>query len=234
MRVRVLIADDQPLMRRALAECVTEEPDLEVVAEAADGQQAVDLAARLRVDVALLDIRMPVLDGVEATRRIVHTGASPRTRVIVVTSFELDEYIVAALRAGASGFLLKDATPEELVHAIRVVARGDAVLAPAVTSRLLERYSRYLPPPPPEGNPLAGLTPRELAVLRLVARGLTNAEVAAELHLAESSVKTHVAHLLAKLRAPDRVHLVIHAYENGIVVPSQPAPGDGYSAPSAT
>lgn len=226
MTLRLLIADDQPLMRRALADCLRGEPDLDVVAEAANGQQAVDLAARLRPDVAILDIRMPVLDGVEATRRIVSMGRPPTTRVVVVTTFDLDEYIVAALRAGASGFLLKDATPEELVHAVRVVAGGEALLAPAVTKRLLERYSRYLPVTPPDRDTRPALTPRELAVLRLVGRGHTNAEVAAELNLAQSSVKTHIAHLLAKLQAPDRVHLVIHAYETGIVLPNHPETGD--------
>ena len=226
MTVRVLIADDQPLMRRALADCLRGERDIEVVAEAANGQQAVELAARLGVDVALLDIRMPVLDGLEATRRIVRANGGSRTRVVMVTTFDFDEYIVAALRAGASGFLLKDATPEELVQAVRVVARGEALLAPAVTKRLLERYARYLPLTPPDRDPLAGLTPRELAVLRLVGRGHTNAEVAAELHLAESSVKTHMAHLLSKLRARDRVHLVIHAYEAGLVAPNREAGQD--------
>jgi len=221
--LRLLIADDQPLMRRALADCLRVEPDIEVVAEAGNGQQAVDLATRLRPDVAILDIRMPVLDGVEATRRIVHATPPLPTRVIVVTTFDLDEYIVTALRAGASGFLLKDATPEELVRAVRVVAGGDALLAPAVTKRLLERYSRYLPVAPLGGDSLSELTPREIAVLRLVATGHTNTEVAAELHVAPSSVKTHIAHLLAKLQAPDRVHLVIHAYETGLVLPNQPS-----------
>ena len=223
MTLRLLIADDQPLMRRALADCLRVEPDIDVVAEAGNGQQAVDLATRLRPDVAILDIRMPVLDGVEATRRIVHATPPLPTRVIVVTTFDLDEYIVTALRAGASGFLLKDATPEELVRAVRVVAGGDALLAPAVTKRLLERYSRYLPVAPLGGDSLSELTPREIAVLRLVATGHTNTEVAAELHVAPSSVKTHIAHLLAKLRAPDRVHLVIHAYETGLVLPNHPS-----------
>ncbi|WP_374968376.1 response regulator [Terrabacter sp. BE26] len=234
MTVRVLIADDQPLMRRALADCLRGERDIEVVAEAANGQEAVELATRLGVDVALLDIRMPVLDGLEATRRIVRGDGGSRTRVVMVTTFDFDEYIVAALRAGASGFLLKDATPEELVQAVRVVARGEALLAPAVTKRLLERYAQYLPFTPPDRDPLAELTPRELAVLRLVARGHTNAEVAADLHLAESSVKTHIAHLLSKLRARDRVHLVIHAYEAGLVAPNREAgqedPGPGVPA----
>ncbi|GAA2021623.1 response regulator transcription factor [Terrabacter terrae] len=234
MTVRVLIADDQPLMRRALADCLRGERDIEVVAEAANGQQAVELATRLGVDVALLDIRMPVLDGLEATRRIVRANGGSRARVVMVTTFDFDEYIVAALRAGASGFLLKDATPEELVQAVRVVARGEALLAPAVTKRLLERYAHYLPLTPLDHDPLAGLTPRELAVLRLVGRGHTNAEVAAELHLAESSVKTHIAHLLSKLRARDRVHLVIHAYEAGLVAPNREAgqddPGPGVPA----
>jgi DNA-binding NarL/FixJ family response regulator len=224
--VRVLVADDQPLMRQALADCLRGEPDIDVVAEAGNGQQAVDLTIRLRPDVAIMDIRMPGLDGVEATRRIVQAAPPLHTRVLVVTTFDLDEYIVTALRAGASGFLLKDATPEELVHAVRVVACGEALLAPAVTRRLLERYSCYLPVTPPGGGSLSELTPRELAVLRLVATGHTNAEVADELHVAQSSVKTHIAHLLAKLQAPDRVHLVIHAYETGLVLP--------HHGPSAT
>lgn len=225
MTLRVLIADDQPLMRGALRACLTREPDIEVVAEAANGRQAVDLAHQLRPNVALLDVRMPVLDGVEATRRIVHGTQAPATRVIMVTSFDLDEYVFAALRAGASGFLLKDVTPEGLVHAVRVVAAGDALLTPAVTRRVLERFARFLPSTPAGGGP--ALTPRELAVLRLVAAGATNAQIAAQLHLAESSVKTHVGHLLAKIKAPDRVHLVIYAYESGLVVASAAPTGEG-------
>jgi DNA-binding NarL/FixJ family response regulator len=158
---------------------------------------------------------MPVLDGIEAARRIVHGTEPSKTRVIVVTSFDLDEYIFSALRAGASGFLLKDVTPEELVRAVRVVAAGDALLAPEVTRRVLDRFARFLPAALPQAGP--ALTPREEVVLRLVARGDTNSQIAGELHVAESSVKTHVGHLLAKLNAPDRVHLVIYAYESGLV-----------------
>ena len=218
MTLRVLIADDQPLMRSALRSCLAHEPDIEVVAEAANGRQAVDLALVHHPDVAIPDIRMPVMDGVEATRLIVRDGQPSPPRVVVVTTFDLDEYIVNALRAGASGFLLKDATPEELVHAVRVVAAGDALLAPAVTKRC-SSASRGSSPCLPHGRH-AGPDPRELSVLRLVARGATNAQIAAELYLAESSVKTHIGHLLHKLGVPDRVHLVIHAYETGLVQPS--------------
>ena len=218
MTVRVLIADDQPLMRSALRGCLAGEPDIDVVAEAANGQQAIDLVRDLQPDVALLDLRMPVLDGVEATRRIVGSQQASPTRVIAITTFELDDYVVSALRAGASGFLLKDATPEELVQAVRVVAAGDALLSPAVTRRLLERFARFLPATIPPG--VASLTPRERTVLQRVAQGATNTQIAAELYLAESSVKTHIGHLLSKLHMPDRVHLVIYAYETGLVLPS--------------
>ena len=218
MTVRVLIADDQPLMRSALRGCLAGEPDIEVVAEAANGQQAIDLVRDLKPDVALLDLRMPVMDGVEATRRIVGSQQASPTKVVAITTFELDDYVVSALRAGASGFLLKDATPEELVQAVRVVAAGDALLSPAVTKRLLERFARFLPATIPPG--VATLTPRERTVLQRVAQGATNAQIAAELYLAESSVKTHIGHLLSKLHMPDRVHLVIYAYETGLVLPS--------------
>jgi DNA-binding NarL/FixJ family response regulator len=218
MTLRVLIADDQPLMRSALRGCLAGEPDIDVVAEAANGQQAIDLVRDLQPDVALLDLRMPVLDGVEATRRIVGSQQASPTRVIAITTFELDDYVVSALRAGASGFLLKDATPEELVQAVRVVAAGDALLSPAVTRRLLERFARFLPATIPPG--VASLTPRERTVLQRVAQGATNTQIASELYLAESSVKTHIGHLLSKLHMPDRVHLVIYAYETGLVLPS--------------
>ena len=218
MTVRVLIADDQPLMRSALRGCLAGEPDIEVVAEATNGQQAIDLVRDLQPDVALLDLRMPVMDGIEATRRIVGSQQASPTRVIAITTFELDDYVVSALRAGASGFLLKDATPEELVQAVRVVAAGDALLSPAVTRRLLERFARFLPATIPPG--VASLTPRERTVLQRVAQGATNTQIASELYLAESSVKTHIGHLLSKLHMPDRVHLVIYAYETGLVLPS--------------
>jgi DNA-binding NarL/FixJ family response regulator len=218
MTLRVIIAEDQLLMRGALRDCLSRAPGIEVVGEAANGQVAVELAERLKPDVALLDIRMPVLDGVEATRRIVGPGGSSPTRVVVMTTFGLDEYIVEALRAGASGFLLKDATPEELVQAVRVVAEGGALLAPSVTRRLLDRFGRFLPVIDVADH--VALTPREQSILQLVALGLNNPQIATELFLAESSVKTHIGHLLAKLGAPDRVHLVISAYESGFVRPS--------------
>ncbi|GAA4733520.1 response regulator transcription factor [Pedococcus ginsenosidimutans] len=230
MTLRVIIAEDQLLMRSALRDCLAREADIDVVGEAANGQEALELAERLSPDVALLDIRMPVMDGVEATRRIVGPGEPSPTRVVVMTTFELDEYIVAALRAGASGFLLKDTTPEELVRAIRLVAAGDALLGPSITRRLLDRFGRFLPPII-DGDHVP-LTAREHSILKLVALGLNNTQIASELFLAESSVKTHVSHLLAKLNAPDRVHLVIYAYESGLVRPSRlpavvPEPGSG-------
>jgi DNA-binding NarL/FixJ family response regulator len=219
MTISVLIADDQPLMRAALRMCLDAEPDVEVVAEAADGLQAIQLTQRLRPDVVLLDIRMPHVDGIEATRRLVRTSDGKPSRVLVITTFDLDVYIVEALRAGASGFLLKDATAEELVHAVRVIAAGEALLAPHVTRRLLDRYARFLSPSRPVSELTGALTNRELAVLRLVSRGCTNAEIALDLHVAQSSVKTHIGHLLAKLSVADRVHLVIFAYESGLIQP---------------
>jgi DNA-binding NarL/FixJ family response regulator len=223
---RVLIADDQPLMRAALRECLTGPDMLELIGEAADGHQAVELARRLRPDVVLMDVRMPGLDGVAATRLVTAARDDGHVvRVLMLTTFDLDEYVVEALRAGASGFLLKDVTAEELVHAVRVVAAGDALLAPAVTRRLLDRYVRYLPSArPPADDLVSGLTTRELAVLRLVSCGLNNDEIAARLHLARSSVKSHVSHLLAKLDRTDRVQLVVLAYESGLVHPGD-APG---------
>ncbi len=216
MGITVLIADDQPLMRVALAMSLEAEPDIEVIGQAADGVQATELAARLNPDVIVMDIRMPKLDGVQATSRLT-AGPHPR-RVLIITTFDLDEYVVAALRAGASGFLLKDATSAELVQAVRVIAAGDALLSPRVTRRLLDNYARRLPMPARAvATASADITRRELAVLLLVARGLSNAEIAAELYLAESSVKTHVGHLLAKLQRHDRVQLVIYAYETGLV-----------------
>jgi DNA-binding NarL/FixJ family response regulator len=226
--ISVLIADDQPLMRAALRMSLSAEPDIAVVGEAADGLEAVGLARRLRPDVAVLDIRMPKLDGVAATRQLTALDDGKPVKVLAITTFELDEYVVEALRAGASGFLLKDATPEELVHAVRVLAAGDALLAPSVTKRLLDRYARRLPPVahPQAPELLAHLTQRELAVLRLVARGHSNAEIGQALHLAETTVKTHVGHLLAKLGMADRVQLVILAYESGLVQPGASWAGD--------
>jgi DNA-binding NarL/FixJ family response regulator len=210
-------------MRSALRMTLAGEPDIEVAGEAGDGAEAVDLAERLRPDVVVMDIRMPNLDGVAATRHLTGLAGAKPIRVLAITTFDLDEYVVEALRAGASGFLLKDATPEELVHAVRVIGAGNALLAPSVTRRLLDQYARRLPPANPESvEVLDRLTNRELAVLKLLARGHSNAEVGQELHLAETTVKTHVAHLLAKLGLTDRVHIVVFAYESGLV---QPLPG---------
>ena len=196
------------------------ESDIDVVGEAGDGERAVALAEQLRPDVVVMDIRMPNLDGVEATRRLTTRGTGEAVKVLVITTFDLDEYVVEALRAGASGFLLKDATADELVHAVRVVAAGDALLAPAVTRRLLDQYAHRLPPPtPPRSQSVKNLTNREHQVLALVTRGYSNSAIARELHLAESSVKTHVSHLLHKLGLTDRVQLVVFAYENGLVQP---------------
>jgi len=218
--ISVLIADDQPLMRAALRMYLSAEPDFDVVGEAADGQQAVALAEQLRPDVVVMDIRMPIMDGVAATRRLTRAANGEAVKVLVITTFDLDDYVVDALRAGASGFLLKDATAEELVHAVRVIAAGEALLAPSVTKRLLDRYAHRLPSPgAAAAEPLARLTNRERQVLALVARGCSNAAISEELHLAESSVKTHVSHVLSKLGLTDRVQLVVFAYENGLVQP---------------
>jgi DNA-binding NarL/FixJ family response regulator len=219
--ITVLIADDQPLMRAALGMSLRAEPDIEVVGEAVDGLQAIEFATALSPDVVVMDIRMPRLDGVAATRRLTHSGQAAPQKILIITTFDLDEYVVEALRAGASGFLLKDATSEQLVHAVRVIAAGDALLAPSVTKRLLDNYAQRLPPPAADGSRVPEtITKREFAVLMLIARGLSNAAIGQELHLAESSVKTHVGHLLAKLVQHDRVQLVIYAYESGLVVPA--------------
>jgi DNA-binding NarL/FixJ family response regulator len=219
--ITVLIADDQSLMRTAFRMSLGAEPDIEVVGEAADGIEAIELAERLRPDVVVMDIRMPRLDGVAATRALTAQEHGEPTTVLVITTFDLDEYVVEALRAGASGFLLKDATSAELVRAVRVVAAGDALLAPTVTRRLLDKYARRLPPATAQSAAApAAITKRELAVLMLIAQGLSNIEIGQSLHLAESSVKTHVGHLLAKLHLHDRVQLVIFAYETGLVRPA--------------
>jgi DNA-binding NarL/FixJ family response regulator len=216
--IRVLIADDQALVRAGFRMLLEAEPDVDVVGDATNGREALDAVARLRPDVILMDIRMPELDGLEATRRVL--AAAPPDggpRVLILTTFDLDEYVYEALRAGASGFLLKDAPPEQLLEAIRVVAAGDGLLAPSVTRRVIAEFARRPETkPPPE---LGELTPRELEVLRLIARGLSNAEIAAELFLSETTVKTHVARVLQKLRLRDRVQAVVLAYESGIVQP---------------
>jgi DNA-binding NarL/FixJ family response regulator len=215
--IRVLIADDQALIRVGFRLVLEAEDDLEVVAEAGDGQEATDLAVRLRPDVVLMDVRMPILDGIAATALIARFA--PDTRVLVLTTFDLDEYVLSAIGAGASGFLLKDATPEELVAAVRVVAAGDALLAPSVTRRLIEDFARSAPPPRTSETRLAGLTEREREVLVLVGRGMSNAEIASALFIAEQTVKTHVSKILQKLGLRDRVHAVVLAYDTGLVTP---------------
>jgi DNA-binding NarL/FixJ family response regulator len=219
--IRVIIADDQELVRTGFRVILNAEPDLEVVGEAGDGRETIDAARSLRPDVVLMDIRMPNLDGIEATRRIAQEAGSPR--VLILTTFDLDEYVYEALRAGASGFLLKDAGAGELVHAVRVIAAGDALLAPSITRRLIEDYARR---PPTRERPavLGELTPRELEVLRLLARGLSNADIARELVLGDATVKTHIARIFAKLDLHDRAQAVVLAYETGLVQPGTPAP----------
>lgn len=227
--VRVLIAEDQELVRGSFRILVDSVPDLLVVAEAATGVQAVDAAARFTPDVILMDVLMPVMDGVAATRAICGGGASPTSRVIILTTFDLDEYVYAALHAGASGFLLKSTPPADLLTAIRVVAAGDGLLAPSVTRRLIADFvSRpahpsHQTPQETGGGRVEAITAREREVLTLIARGWTNGEIADGLSLSAATVKTHVGHLLAKLRARDRVQLVIFAYEAGLVSPSPPA-----------
>jgi DNA-binding NarL/FixJ family response regulator len=213
--IRVLLVDDQALVRGGLRLILEAEPDIEVIGEAADGEAAVALALEMTPDLVLMDIRMPVLDGIEATKRVV--PRLPRTRVVMLTTFDLDDYVVDAFRAGASGFILKTAPPPQLVAAIRTVHIGDALLAPASTRRLLEQFVR----PARQSPVLATLTSREHEVLQLLARGLTNAEIAAQLFVEPSTVKSHVASLLAKLDLRDRVQAVVFAYEHGIVGASQ-------------
>jgi DNA-binding NarL/FixJ family response regulator len=216
--IRVLLADDQALVRGGFQMILAAQPDIEVVGEAEDGRQAIDLTNRLLPDVILMDVRMPVLDGLEATRRLVELGTT--ARILILTTFDLDEYVYAAIRAGASGFLLKDVRPSQLVDAIRVVADGEALLAPAVTRRLLERFAATLPKPEEREPALATLTDRERDVLELVASGLSNAEIAERLFLGETTVKTHVSSVLRKLGLRDRVQAVVLAYEAGLVRPA--------------
>jgi DNA-binding NarL/FixJ family response regulator len=217
--LRVLIADDQELVRVGFSMILSAQPDITVVAEAADGEEAVRSAAALDPDVVLMDVRMPRMDGIEATRRICTGG---RARVLVLTTFDLDEYVYDALRAGASGFLLKDMRRDELVRAVRVVAAGEALLAPTVTRRLIaDVVRRTTPESTVDDRRLARLTPRETEILRLVARGLSNAEIAADRFVTEHTVKTHVSSLLAKLDLRDRVQAVVLAYESGLVTPGE-------------
>jgi len=221
MTVRVLIADDQQLVRSGFRMILESEEGLDVVAEAADGREAVAAVRRLKPDVALIDLRMPVMDGIAATAEIVADDQVP-TRILVVTTFDTDEHVYAALRAGASGFVLKDAPPEELASAVRVVAAGEAMLAPSVTRRVIEEFTR-ISPEPGARIPLEDLTDRELEVLRLLARGLSNAEIAAELTIGETTVKTHVGNILMKLDIRDRAQAVVAAYESGLVTPGAAA-----------
>jgi DNA-binding NarL/FixJ family response regulator len=215
--IRVLIAEDQALVRDGLRMMLAAEADIEVVGEAADGREALELVRRLGPDVVLMDVRMPELNGIDATRRL--TAAGSPVRVLVLTTFDLDEYVYEVMRAGASGFLLKDARREQLAAAIRTVMEGETLIDPAVTRRLVEDFCRR--PPPTTGVPLAaqGLTERELEVARAVARGLSNAQIARELYLGETTVKSHVANILAKLDLRDRVQIVVFAYESGLVRP---------------
>ena len=223
MTIRVLIADDQHLVRTGFRLILDTEPDITVVGEASNGREAVSMARELRPDVVLMDIRMPELDGIEATRQVVARNAEPPTRVLMLTTFDLDEYVYDALRAGASGFLLKDVPADQLAAGVRMVAAGDALLAPTITRRLIEEFaasgaSAETPPA------LDELKPRELEVFRLVAKGMSNAEIAAELIIGETTVKTHVTRLLMKLGLRDRVQAVVMAYEAGVVSPARRRP----------
>jgi DNA-binding NarL/FixJ family response regulator len=214
----VLIADDQALVRAGFRLILEADDAIEVVGEAADGEEAVTGARRLRPDVVLMDVRMPRLDGLEAARRIL-AGEGPRPRVVMLTTFDVDEYVYRALQVGASGFLLKDVSPEQLVAAVRLVGDGDALLAPSITRRLVERFARPAAPAPRPPPALASLTAREREVLVLMARGLSNSELAERLTLSEATVKTHVARVLGKLDLRDRVQAVVLAYESGLVAP---------------
>ena len=220
MTIRVLVADDQGMVRSGFSILLNAQPDIEVVGEAVNGQEAVTRAAELRPDVILMDVRMPVMDGLQATRQIAAAGGAPR--VLVLTTFDLDDYVYEALRAGASGFLLKDASAGELAAAVRVVASGDALLAPGVTRRLIAEFARLGAPRTASRKNVEDLTERETEVLALVARGMSNAEIAAHLVVAEQTVKTHIGHLLAKLGLRDRVQAVILAYETGSIIPGRP------------
>jgi DNA-binding NarL/FixJ family response regulator len=215
--IRVLIADDQAMVRQGFGALLAAQPDLLVVGDAANGVEAVTAARRLDPDVVLMDVRMPVLDGLAATRQLLGGRVAVRPRVLILTTFDLDDYVFEALRAGASGFLLKDAPAAELVHAVRVVAAGDALLAPAVTRRLIAEFAARPAPDRPRPTSLAALTPRETEVLRLIARGRSNTEIAADLVVAEQTVKTHVGRILAKLGLRDRAQAVVVAYESGLV-----------------
>jgi DNA-binding NarL/FixJ family response regulator len=221
MSIRILVADDQSMVRAGFRMLLAGEPDIEVVAEASNGLEAVDKAARFRPTVVLMDIRMPELDGLEATRRIL--AADDTARILILTTFDLDEYVYEALRAGASGFVLKDDPPEQLLAAVRIVAGGDALLSPAITRRVIKQFTRVPHPAPP--RQLDDLTERERDVFRLVARGLSNAEIGRELYISDTTVKTHITHLLQKLNLRDRIQAVVLAYQTGLADADTGRPG---------
>jgi DNA-binding NarL/FixJ family response regulator len=221
MTIRVLVADDQSMVRAGFRMLLSGEQDIEVVAEASNGHEAVDKAARFRPSVVLMDIRMPELDGLQATRRIL--AADDAARIIILTTFDLDEYVYEALRAGASGFVLKDDPPEQLIAAIRTVAAGDALLSPTITKSVIRQFTRIPRPQPPKE--LDELTAREHEILRLIAGGLSNAEIAGELHISDTTVKTHVTHILQKLNLRDRVQAVVLAYQTGVFEADARPPG---------
>jgi DNA-binding NarL/FixJ family response regulator len=224
-RVRIIVADDHQVVRTGFAALLDTQPDFSVIGTARDGAEAVRLGRELAPDVVLMDVRMPGMDGIEATRQLAGPGPGG-PRILILTTFDLDQYVYDALRAGASGFLLKDVTAERLFDAVRVIAAGDALLSPGVTRRLISEFTRLKPPPDgPPATALAGLTPRETQVLRLVAAGLSNPEIAAQLVVTEETVKTHVSRMLSKLGLRDRTQAVVTAYETGLVVPHSRNPG---------
>jgi DNA-binding NarL/FixJ family response regulator len=224
-RVRIIVADDHHVVRTGFATMLDTQPDFSVIGTARDGEEAVRLGRELAPDVVLMDVRMPGMDGIEATRQLAGPGLGG-PRILILTTFDLDQYVYDALRAGASGFLLKDVTAERLFEAVRVIAAGDALLSPGVTRRLISEFTRLKPPPDaPPAAALAGLTPRETQVLRLVAAGLSNPEIAAQLVVTEETVKTHVSRMLSKLGLRDRTQAVVTAYETGLVVPHSRNPG---------
>ncbi len=229
MSIRVLVVDDQSMVRAGFRMLLGGEEDIEVVAEASTGLEAVSKAARFRPTVVLMDIRMPELDGLEATRRIL--AADPAARILILTTFDLDEYVYEGLRAGASGFVLKDDPPEQLIAAIRTVAAGDALLSPTITKRVIKRFARLPRPAPPKG--FDELTAREREILRLIATGRSNAEIAQELYIGDTTVKTHVTHILQKLDLRDRVQAVVLAHQTGLFETDPPAPGDPGDGPAS-
>jgi DNA-binding NarL/FixJ family response regulator len=226
MSIRVLVADDQSMVRAGFRMLLADEEDIEVVAEASNGLEAIDKAERFHPTVVLMDIRMPELDGLEATRRIL--AANPAARILILTTFDLDEYIYEALRAGASGFVLKDDPPEQLIAAIHTVAAGDALLSPAVTTRVIEQFTHIPRPTPP--REVEKLTEREREILRLIAQGLSNSEIGERLYISETTVKTHVTHVLQKLKLRDRVQAVVLAYQSGLVEPEAAADASTHGA----